>query len=207
MPAWSSLMFSPVTCPAFDENSVSSVGPVMTALRSFTNETGCSILLIHHYNKGLGYSPQASQGLRVRGSTDITAAMDAVVTLTVTGPRTAPIRTITPEKNRDLPEAGPLNFAIRPDSAGAGLALEITPLSLSGPAPKQIDRLLQPALDLLHAYPGRVFTRRQLDDALVGKGLSFSHRTLERLLANIDVLPGMSVGKSGNSRTYAWLPT
>src|SRR5450759_1250700 len=81
--------------PGVDENSVSAVGPILTALRSFTNDSGCSILILHHYNKGVGYSPHASQGLRVRGSTDILAAMDAVVGVTVSGPRTAPRRLLT----------------------------------------------------------------------------------------------------------------
>jgi len=210
--------------PGVDENSVSSVGPVMTALRSFTNNTGCSVLILHHYNKGVGYSPQASQGLRVRGSTDITAAMDTVVTLTVAGPRTAPTRTIMPEKNRDLPEAGPLSFTILPvpigneaaqhspvgeagATSGAGLILEITPLSNSGPGPKQIDRLLKPTLEVLRAYPGRVLTRRQIDEALNRKGIFYSHRTLERLLADIDMQPGIRVGKSGNAHTYTWNPS
>jgi hypothetical protein len=109
--------------PGVDENSVSAVGPILTALRSFTNDTGCSIFILHHYNKGAGYSPHASQGLRVRGSTDILAAMDAVVAVTVSaalayskgyGPRTAPRRIHRPHPSRSggpSPGPGPILHA------------------------------------------------------------------------------------------------
>ena len=72
---------------------------------------------MHHYNKGVGYAPNASQGLRVRGSIDIIAAMDAVVTVTAGGTHSAPRRLVTPEKNREMPEEGAMSFSLSPGAS------------------------------------------------------------------------------------------
>ena len=53
----------------------------------------------------------------------------------------------------------------------------------------------------------RILTRRQIDEALNRKGIFYSHRTLERLLADIDMQPVIRVGKSGNAHTYTWDPS
>ena len=192
--------------PGVDENSVSSVGPVMTALRGFANDTGCSILILHHYNKGAGYSPNASQGLRVRGSIDIIAAMDAVVAVTVSGPRTDPRRILTPEKNRDLPEASGMTFALTPlPSPAAALRLSFAPLK---PQSASSVDIIPAVLQVLCQSPGQPFTSRQIETALNQSGLSFAFRTLQNILPHLSSEPGVCVSSSnnGNTKTYCWDP-
>jgi hypothetical protein len=207
--------------PGVDENSVSSVGPVMTALRGFANDSGCSILILHHYNKGAGYSSHASQGLRVRGSIDIIAAMDAVVAVTVSGPRrfdapdplrdarrgegvrTAPKRILTPEKNRDLPEASGMSFSLTPLPS----ALRLSFASLKPQSAPSVD-LIPAVLQVLCQAPGQPFTSRQIETALNQIGLSFAFRTLQNILPHLSSEPGVSVSScnNGNTKTYCWDP-
>lgn len=52
-----------------DENSKKDVQPIMAALRKIADNTNCSIILIHHSNKGGGY----------RGSSVIKAASDLMI--------------------------------------------------------------------------------------------------------------------------------
>ena len=210
--------------PGVDENAVSAVGPIMTALRSFTNDTGCTILILHHYNKGAGYSPQASQGLRVRGSIDILAAMDAVVAVTVSaasahskgcGPRRAPRRLLTPEKNRDLPEAVPMAFSISalsdlpptPPLREGSSAIRLSFASLELQSSPSID-LVPAVLAALRQAPDQSFNRQQVEAALRQAGLSFSSRTLQNVLPGLSRYPEVSVrkDKDGKTNIYRWDP-
>lgn len=61
------------------ENDAGETGPVMSALSRIRDKHGCSILSIHHLNKG---DPDAPLLQRVRGSGAIVAAMDAIIGLT-----------------------------------------------------------------------------------------------------------------------------
>ncbi len=79
--------------PGGDENSVQDVGPLMLALRRLADQTGATVLLIHHNNKAGGY----------RGSTAIAGALDALLSLTPNGTPENGYRDVTvkTEKARD----------------------------------------------------------------------------------------------------------
>ena len=95
--------------PGMDENTVASIGPVLTRLRRLTDDTRSTILLIHHFNKS-GHTRQSiSQGMRIRGSSDIFAAVDTALSLVMKGP----VRILRQVKNRNGREAAPLTGAER----------------------------------------------------------------------------------------------
>ena len=67
--------------PGVDENAVSAVGPVFSLLRSLAAGSGASFLVVHHFNKSA--AARASRIQRVRGSSDIAAAVDAALSVTL----------------------------------------------------------------------------------------------------------------------------
>ena len=68
--------------PGIDENTVASISPVLTGLRSLVTSDGTTLLLLHHLNKGSGYAYNAPSALRIRGSSDILAAVDTALVCT-----------------------------------------------------------------------------------------------------------------------------
>ena len=72
-----------------DENSKKDVQPIMNNLRKIADNTDCSILLIHHANKGGGY----------RGSSAIKASSDLMIQ--VTSDLDDSVVNFKTEKNRD----------------------------------------------------------------------------------------------------------
>ena len=79
--------------PGIDENTVASISPVLTGLRSLVTSDGITILLLHHLNKGSGYASNAPSALRIRGSSDILAAVDTALICTGGAGERPPIRT------------------------------------------------------------------------------------------------------------------
>ena len=193
--------------PGVDENTVADIGPVMTGMRTLANQSGCSILLLHHFNKGLGYSPNAGYGVRVRGSTDIMAAVDTAVTVTVSGARAEPRRTLTPEKNREMPEEPPMDFRILSGENG-GLVLEFTK---SKPALNQATRageVLESTLGILQQASGKTMTRLeivgQLNTTYKNDRLFTNKTVLDHVFSELARMEKVRVVTEGKFKTYGW---
>ena len=148
----------------------------------------------------------------MRGSIDIIAAMDAVVAVTVAGPRTALRRMLIPEKNRDLPEAIGMSFSLTPvarptpnpsPKGGESEALGLTFAALKPQFAASTD-LIPAAAEVLRQAAGQSFTRQQLEAALRQSGLSFGSRTLQNLLPELARYPGICVIKDGQIHSYRW---
>lgn len=191
--------------PGVDENTVATIGPVMTNLRRLAERTGCALLLVHHFNKGSTYRNRAFQSVRVRGSTDIIAAADTVITLSITGTRSSPRRILTPEKNRDLPEQPSVRYDISPSPDG-GLFLEFHTLSPDNSSSTLTQQLLEACHSLLQDRPGIPISRSNLNDCLKEIGFQFNIRTLDRVLVTLKENPNIRISRNGNLRSYIWLP-
>ena len=215
--------------PGLDENSVAAVGPVFTALRVIAAQCGASFLVVHHFNKsGAAFTPTARMQ-RVRGSSDIAAAVDAALSVTLSGSRLQPRRTVTPEKNRDLPEEPPFDFSVTVVVVGASGPLapnqeSPTPalrLLFSQPEPPQetaretLDRALDLVLEMLRAHPDGL-ARREIEERLAGpntpKGCGkagggeerLSTFALNRLFINLAAAPGVLALQAGRFKRYRW---
>ena len=201
--------------PGLDENSVAAVGPVFTALRVIAARHEVSFLVVHHFNK----SGAAGMG-RFRGSSDIAAAVDAALSVTVSGSRQQPRRTITPEKNRDLPEEPPFDFSVTVVVVGASGPLAP---NLESPAPalrlcfsqpepppetarETLDRALDLVLEMLRAHPDGL-TRREIEERLAAQWAGeerLSTFALNRLFINLAAVPGVLAFQDGRFKRYRW---
>jgi len=231
--------------PGVDENAVSAVGPVFSLLRELAAESGASfpasplgrtlrmphplgVLVVHHFNKSTAAVGRGGRMQRVRGSSDIAAAVDAALSVTLSGSRQHPRRTITPEKNRELPEEPPFDFSLEtvgaPDaSEGANAAAPGVPvgalvLRFSGPTP--------PAQTARQSTRARVFeilrahsegaaglqglTRREIEQKLASAGAgdqgggALSAFALNRLFIELASEPGVVVWQAGRVKRYRW---
>ncbi|MFZ3065250.1 MAG: AAA family ATPase [Nitrospirota bacterium] len=63
-----------------DENSAKEMNPIMQAFRNLSNDLDCLIMILHHDRKSAGNNLE-----RARGSTDITAAVDVILSLSRNG--------------------------------------------------------------------------------------------------------------------------
>jgi hypothetical protein len=99
--------------PKMTDNNTASVGSMLAGLRSLSSNT--TFLLVHHFNKqrsshsrrDMEWYP-STHGDRIRGSSDIFASMDAVLTLT----RRGTTRTLSSLKNRSGSDQARLTFTI-----------------------------------------------------------------------------------------------
>ena len=64
-----------------DENSVEEMRPVLQALRRLQNETGCSILIIHHFNKKTEGTAKQAAAQRLRGTASLWQFREAIIGL------------------------------------------------------------------------------------------------------------------------------
>lgn len=188
--------------PGLDENSVAAVGPVFTALRGMAAQYGVSFLVVHHFNK----SGAAGMG-RFRGSSDIAAAVDAALSVTVSGSRVNPRRTVTPEKNRDLPEEPPFEFSLE---AGADGSLRLVFPEQPVPVETVRDTLhlaLDQVLEMLRAHPSGL-TRREIEQALTATLAGqprLSTFALNRLFIDLAAVPGVLAFQDGRLKRYRWV--
>lgn len=186
--------------PGMDENTVASVGPVLTRLRRLTDETGSTLLLIHHFNKG-GHTRQSiSQGMRIRGSSDIFAAVDTALTLVMKGPA----RILRPVKNRMGLEAKPLSFVFVEGEDGA-IRLDFCVTQDAEPEVDTISELtMSLILKILRAKAGNYFRRDVLEDLLGDFGPVPSGRTLDRVFTKLPDEPGVKVVRKSYYKFYGY---
>ena len=188
--------------PGLDENMVSSVGPVLTRLRQITDETDATLLLIHHFNKGGLRNQAISQGLRIRGSSDIFAAVDTALTLVMRNS----CRFLLPVKNRMGQEAGPLSFIISREEEGA-VRLDFSLTSedeniFETPSVHTMSTILK----ILMTKAGDYFSRDVLEDLLPDFGPVPSERTLDRVFAKLPEQPGVRVERHSYTKVYGYFP-
>ena len=188
--------------PGMDENTVASIGPILTSLRHLTDESGVTILLIHHFNKGGLRGHSLSQGLRIRGSSDIFAAVDTALTLVMKGP----VRVCLPVKNRMGPEAGPLSFMIVKEEDNSirldfSLNEEEEEVSIEETLAEQT---LSMILKILMVKDGNYLTRAVLEDLLTDYGPIPSERTLDKVFAQLPQIPGIQVTKKDKFKYYGF---
>ena len=200
--------------PGVDENAVASIGPVFTLLRGIAAESGASFLVVHHFNKsGVALAPTARMQ-RVRGSSDIAAAVDAALSVTLSGSRLQPRRTITPEKNRDLPEEPPFDFSLEaadtpPGAPGAGaLKLVFSEPAVAETAGEAFERAFDLVLEILRSQ-GQALTRVEIEERLRGAfpgGQRLSGFALNRLFAGLAESGDVAIGRAGRLKRYRWAP-
>lgn len=63
-----------------DENSAKEMNPIMQAFRNLSNDLDCLVIILHHDRKSAGSNLE-----RARGSTDITAGVDVILSLSRSG--------------------------------------------------------------------------------------------------------------------------
>lgn len=136
--------------------------------------TGAAFVVVHHFNKSSAFTSQApTAGMtRVRGSSDIAAAVDAALSVALSGSRRATTRLITPEKNRELPEEPALEFSILSHGEDA-LVLDFTSTETSDPVA-----------------------------VALSAGHQFSPFVLNRLFAALPSFPGVQSSRQGRFKTY-----
>lgn len=88
-----------------DENTVRDMMPVMTAVRKIAEATGATVLIVHHTTK---------DGETYRGSSALRGALDTMLSLA----KSDGLITLTVDKQRDMPFADPLHFALRAVTLG-----------------------------------------------------------------------------------------
>jgi hypothetical protein len=190
--------------PGLDENSVSSIGPIFTALRMFTSSTGAAVLILHHFNKSVSIQQPTARMHRVRGSSDIIASVDAALSVTLSGTRAIPRRTITPEKNRDLPEDPPFDFSIQPAAAPGSLRLQFSTPAVPGETLVQLSAS-EWVVTHLQSNPAAAFTRPELQQVLATAGHNLTTSACNRLFKALPESPGVLVEYRGMHKAYRWL--
>ena len=180
---------------------MASIGPVLTRLRHLTDETGVTILLIHHFNKGGLRGNALSQGMRIRGSSDIFAAVDTALTLVIR----SSCRYLLPVKNRMAAEAGSLSFVIAKGEDDS-IHLDFSMVEEQD-EPKDetlAEQTLTMILKIMMAKANTYFTRDVLEDLLPDFGPMPSQRTLDRVFAKLPELPGIHVTRKDKYKLYGF---
>ncbi|HNT54031.1 MAG TPA: AAA family ATPase [Anaerolineaceae bacterium] len=186
--------------PGADENAVSDVSPVMGTLRDVATNTNASVVIIHHLNKGVGTALWS----RIRGSSDILAAVDTALIVTYGENRISSPRRVIPEKNREGELIQPFAFRIHTIDNQLKLDfVESEPIETK-PSPSKRSNTTQQILKTLESNPQVTFTRRELMATLLPE-TDISERTLARAFAKIAQCENIQVGKSGNQITYQWI--
>lgn len=186
--------------PGMDENTVASIGPVLTRLRRLTDDTGSTILLLHHFNKGGNKGQSLSQGMRIRGSSDIFAAVDTALTLVMRGA----LRILRMVKNRNGREAAPLSFLLTEDEDGA-MRLDFSEPQDAEPEVDTVSELtMSLILKIMRAKAGNYFTRNVLEDLLGDYGPVPSERTLDKVFAQLPDQPGVEVVRKSYYKYYGY---
>lgn len=188
--------------PGLDENMVSSVGPVLTRLRQITDETDATLLLIHHFNKGGLRNQAISQGLRIRGSSDIFAAVDTALTLVTKGSA----RVLLPIKNRMGQEAPPLSFQlVKGENDAISLDFLSNEESEESTYGTMVPLILHTIMKILIVKAGSFFKRDVLEDLLVDFGSVPSQRTLDTVFAQLPSQLGVRVERQGLHKFYGYI--
>lgn len=189
--------------PGLDENMVSSVGPVLTRLRQITDGTDATLLLIHHFNKGGLRNQAISQGMRIRGSSDIFTAVDTALTLVTKGST----RVLLPVKNRMGQVAEPLSFML---VKGEKDAISLDFLANEESKGKtsygtMVGVTLHTIMKILIVKAGSYFMRGVLEDLLVDFGPVPSQRTLDKVFVLLSSQPGVRVERKGHFKYYSYV--
>ena len=188
--------------PGMDENTVASIGPVFTSLRKLTSETGATLLLIHHFNKGGIRGSSLSQGLRIRGSSDIFGAVDTALTLVIR----SSCRYLLPVKNRMGQEAGSLSFSI---AKGEDNSIRLDFFGNEEEDEEPIvgtigEHALNMILKIMMTKAGNYFTRDVLEDLLTDYGPVPSERTLDTIFSKLPEIPDIQVTKKDRYKYYGY---
>jgi hypothetical protein len=190
--------------PGADENAVSAVGPILTGFRELANQTNCTILPVHHVNKGSNGYP-GSLGNRIRGSSDIFGSADAALIVTASGPKTSVERKVIPEKNREGIEEHPMIFSIISDEdQGIVLDFHEDTSSRSSRIPVSKQAVASEIInEHLLENPDTRFLRSNLEQILQEKGGSISKRTIDRVFADLRDSESIVVTKQGKQYEYS----
>ena len=202
--------------PGVDENAVSAVGPVFSLLRALAATSGAAFLVVHHFNKSA--APRAGRMQRVRGSSDIAAAVDAALSVTLGGTREQPRRTVTPEKNRELPEEAPFDFSLESMVLAGGPALRLAFAAPSAQTASAAERAVWGQAEVMAmlrarweegdgAEGPRGLTRREIEAGLRARlpaGQRLSTFGMNQIFIALGETPGVRVTQAGRIKRYAW---
>jgi len=185
--------------PGSDENSVSDIAPVMGKLRDLATSTDTTILLIHHLNKNAGIHLAS----RIRGSSDILAAVDTALIVTYGANRKVSPRRVIPEKNREGELQQPFLFQIGSDENRITLIFEKDNGSEQSRGKTKTALATEQLLTILESNPETNFTRPELV-ALLDVEDTPSERTLDRIFSEMKRYPSLRTDKRNAQTTYQW---
>ncbi len=186
--------------PGLDENNVSAIGPILTALHQLTVEDHAAILLLHHLNKSAFSS--ANITMRIRGSSDILASVDTALSLTVR----APTRLLTQVKN-SLGGATELISFIINNAAQNGELLDFTPRDEEQDSPLAttlVDITLDLFIRILKAQHNTFLRRDVLESFLQDFGQTPGQRTIDQAFSHLSEVEGVRAEFKGHYKYFGW---
>jgi RecA-family ATPase len=153
------------------ENDASEMSEVMGSLRKIA-ESGTSVLVIHHFNKGDSPADQ-----RMRGSTDILGAVDVAYALTGHHDENGKYLVLETVKSRFKPME-PIQLRIESDKNKIGI-------SYQGPQPEKEEKVLQEVVNFLKQNNKEAGVDEILK-ALKEKGMVPAKNKFRKMLAKAD---------------------
>ena len=183
-----------------NENTATSIGPLMSQVREICGRCGVSILFVHHFNKI--HAKKSRDGERVRGSSDILGSMDAALGVSLNGE----VRELRSIKNRMGAEAEVLGFKIvqeeGEDEVG-WLDFDVE-VERKLKVPTLVEQGLENVHTMLKILSGHFYTRGAIEEMLEEEFELPSKRTLDIIFAGLGDLEGIRVEKHEQSKYYGY---
>lgn len=186
-----------------DENSNADIGRLMAELRRISNDSEVAFLLIHHLRKVSTSLSAERLGDRIRGASDILAAVDSALVMTKKGNGPSMARNLVHVKCRGSSEVEPISMSIE-DTENGGVALVYG----EGSAPLARESITETCVTLvvevMSGRPGEVFTTADFRDLLKDRGFEASDATIKRVSKRLRELPSVSASQQGRRILFVW---
>ena len=149
---------------ALNENTAATISRLMISLRRVASDSGASFLFIHHFNKQR--STRTTVGERVRGSSDLIASMDGVLSAT----RRVGRMDLRPVKNRLGVDAAPLSYRISAQQDGSPCLEFIADDTQPDLAETIVEVAREQVVRMLRILHGHFYPRTAIEEMLAAWG-------------------------------------
>lgn len=184
---------------ALNENTAAAISRLMISLRRVASDSGASFLFIHHFNKQR--STRTTVGERVRGSSDLIASMDGVLSAT----RRVGRMDLRPVKNRLGVDAAPLSYRISAQQDGSPCLEFIADDARPDLAETIVEVAREQVVRMLRILHGHFYPRTAIEEMLAEHYGLPSKRILDDVFAGLGAVEGIRVEYRSHFKYYGYL--
>ncbi len=181
---------------ALNENTAAAISRLMISLRRVASDSGASFLFIHHFNKQR--STRTTVGERVRGSSDLIASMDGVLSAT----RRVGRMDLRPVKNRLGVDAAPLSYRISAQQDGSPCLEFIADDAQPDLAETIVEVAREQVVRMLRILHGHFYPRTAIEEMLAEHYGLPGKMTLDEVFAKLGSEDGIQVKVEHRNKKY-----